>query len=83
MTFESKIRRVLSVCPGSVTSGKRSRKRNKQVGGVSTSMHLLGLAKDIVLDDRARDFWLFKALCKRLKLFVLDEGDHIHVQEIL
>jgi len=83
MTFESKVRRVLLVCPGSVTSGKRSRKRNAAVGGVSNSMHLLDLAKDIVLDDRKRDRFLFARLCKRLRLWILDEGDHIHVQEIL
>jgi len=82
MTFESKVRRVLLVCPGSVTSGKRSRKRNARVGGVRNSMHLLDLAKDVVLDTRA-DAKLFMQLCKRLKLWTLDEGNHIHVQEIV
>jgi len=63
----------------SVTSWFRSKKRNTYVGGVDNSMHLYGLAVDVVLDD-PEDTKAFKQACWRLKLKCLDEGDHLHVQ---
>ncbi len=81
MRFEYKVRAILNVCPGRKTSGLRSREHNKRVGGVFASTHLLDLAKDIVLDDKRKDGKLFKALCNRMKLVCIDEGDHFHVHE--
>ena len=39
--------------------------------------------QDVVLDDYLRDKVKFMAVAERLGLWCLDEGDHIHVQEIL
>jgi Peptidase M15 len=58
---------------------KRSEKRNTQVGGAGLSWHKYGLAADVVLDD-AGDKAGFIERAKKLFPFVLDEGDHIHVQ---
>jgi len=63
----------------SVTSWIRSPKRNRAKGGSSNSRHLLGLAVDVVLDNKS-DKYQFKKECTRLGLKWLDEGDHIHVQ---
>ena len=65
---------------GSMTSGVRSKQRNASVGGAGLSWHVAGLACDVVLDDPGRkgDF------IQRAKAydfpFILDEGDHIHLQ---
>ena len=65
---------------GSMTSGVRSEKRNAQVGGAGLSWHVAGLACDVVLDDWGRK----AAFIQRAKAygfpFILDEGDHLHVQ---
>jgi hypothetical protein len=63
----------------SETSGWRTAKRNKMVGGMPTSKHLNGFAVDCVLDDpaHANDF---KVAIKAVGLSFLDEKDHIHVQ---
>jgi hypothetical protein len=63
----------------SETSGRRSEKRNKAVGGSENSRHLLMCARDVVLDDEA-DTSSFKVDAQRLNLTVIDEGDHLHVQ---
>ncbi len=81
MRFEDKVRAILFVCPGSVTSWIRSPSRNKLVGGATNSRHLLGLAVDIVLDDRASDLAIFKKCAEQLDLWLLDETDHIHIHE--
>ena len=80
MRFEDKIR-CLALCFNlSVTSWIRSRKRNADVGGVADSRHLLGLAVDVVLDDPGtREH--FTKMATQLKLEVIDEGNHLHVQE--
>ena len=63
----------------SVTSWIRSTKHNGRVGGKSGSMHLLGLAVDVVLDDPDQtDFFILA--CNRIGLMALNEKDHIHVQ---
>ena len=63
----------------SVTSWIRSEIRNKEVGGLATSYHLLGLAVDVVLDSPADKAGFIKD-AKRLGLDVIDEGDHVHVE---
>lgn len=82
MTFEEKIRALSLATPFSVTSWMRTASRNRKVGGAKNSMHLLGLAVDVVLDE-ASDLSLLKAMAKRLKLWVLVERDHVHLQEII
>lgn len=65
---------------GSMTSGVRSEKRNAQVGGAGLSWHVTGLACDVVLDDPAKK----AAFIQRGKMYgfpyILDEGDHVHLQ---
>ena len=63
----------------SVTSWIRSPKHNEKVGGVRNSMHLLGLAVDVILDDWSETDVFIKA-CKRIGLLAITEGDHIHIQ---
>jgi uncharacterized protein YcbK (DUF882 family) len=63
----------------SVTSWIRSKKHNVQVDGSNNSRHLLGLAVDIILDDKEEIFRL-KADAIRMNLIVVNEGDHLHVQ---
>jgi len=82
MRFEDKITVLLLAYPGSITSWIRSKSRNTLVGGANNSLHLLGLAVDIVLDS-VGDKADFKIMAQRLNLWVLDEGDHLHVQEVL
>ena len=73
------VQHLCLVFEGSVTSGRRTQKRNKLVGGVEHSLHLVGLAADIVLDEPSKHGELLEA-CGRLGLRAIDEGDHIHVQ---
>lgn len=65
---------------GSVSSWIRSSKHNKAVGGVPLSLHKVGLAVDVILDEptdavKAR----FIEACEKAGLKALDEGNHIHV----
>ena len=65
----------------SETSGLRTAKRNKAVGGNKNSRHLLGLAVDVVLDDMGkgpREALIADA--RRMGLVAVYEGDHIHLQ---
>jgi uncharacterized protein YcbK (DUF882 family) len=80
MRFEDKIRLLAVLFPLSVTSWLRSRKHNEQVGGVTNSRHLLGLAVDVVLDDTTQTAE-FRVLAIQLGLQVIIEEDHVHVQE--
>ncbi len=82
MTFDERFRALTGAFECSVTSGKRSASRNVQVGGVTNSLHLADLARDVVLDNLS-DVVQFEALAIRLKMWVLIENDHIHVQENL
>jgi len=84
MTFPSKVSALAAAYPLSVTSWYRSVKRNNMphIRGAKNSLHLVGLAVDVVLDDR-KQAKVFIGMAKRLKLWTLNEGDHIHVQEII
>lgn len=77
--FNDRIDSALSLYSGSVTSARRSAQHNKNVGGHPRSLHLCGLAVDIVL-DQTQNIGHFINLCERLELKAIDEGDHIHVQ---
>jgi len=80
MRFEDKIRCLALLFDLSVTSWIRSRAHNSNLGGVSDSRHLLGLAVDIVLDDN-RETADFRIHAVSLGLQVIHEPDHLHVQE--
>lgn len=65
----------------SVTSWFRTEARNALVGGLPKSMHLKGLAIDIVLDPNVslKDF---KADADMLGLYVYNSGDCLHIYEL-
>jgi hypothetical protein len=63
----------------SVTSWWRSAKHNAAVGGAPTSLHVKGLAVDVVLDP-GEDKAEFLQSVHDVGLHYLDEGDHIHIQ---
>ena len=63
--------------PGTaLTSWWRSPERNTAVGGAPQSQHLYGLAVDAV----PRDFDAFMADARRIGLYAVDEGNHVHLQ---
>lgn len=66
---------------GSVTSWCRSVERNREVGGVPRSAHLVGLAVDVVYDGASpgpeADHFLGAHGLKRLP-----EGDHDHIMPL-
>jgi hypothetical protein len=66
---------------GSVTSGGRSPDRNRQVGGVPNSSHLLDLGADLVHDGRMPADQR-ETLARGLGLTLIVEGDHDHLQPI-
>lgn len=66
---------------GSVTSWLRSPTRNKNVGGDQNSLHLYGLAVDVVFDDQVGKFQAM-AYAKRAGLSMLDEETHVHFQAV-
>lgn len=80
MEFAEKIFHLAAAFSFSVTSWIRSAARNKAVGGVADSRHLVGLAVDVVLDEGQEKAAFLKA-AGSLGLQVIDEGDHLHVQE--
>lgn len=71
---------IVSKFNGSVTSGRRSKKHNDDVGGHPNSRHLYGWAIDVVLDNPV-DTLTFVAECERQGLKAINESDHIHVQK--
>ena len=81
MTFSDKVLALCLIYDCSETSGFRTEKRNKAVGGVPNSRHKVGLGRDIVLDVPVRTEEVCRA-ARRLGLWVLVEDDHIHLQEL-
>lgn len=76
------LEKVLYLCEEyscSVTSWIRTDKRNNRVKGVKDSLHLKGLAVDVVLDN-SRRFKKFVKAAKILGLDVIRENDHIHLE---
>ena len=80
MNFEDKIRCLRLLYNFSVTSWIRTRGRNTAVGGAANSRHLLGLAVDVVFDNRDEEV-PFVETALTLDLQCIREGDHLHVQE--
>lgn len=76
--------RILCVCAlhdCSTTSGIRTAKRNRSVGGAATSKHRIGWADDLVPDDMSKASRLAVVKTARaLGMIAVDEGDHIHIQ---
>jgi len=65
----------------STTSGFRSTKHNRDVGGVPFSPHRLGRGMDVVYDDlNTQSDPARIEVAKRLGLKLLAEGDHDHLQ---
>lgn len=60
------------------TSWWRSAQANARVGGNEYSQHLLGLAIDLVAEDKPAATAAFE----RMGFIVIDEGDHLHVQTL-
>lgn len=58
-----------------ITSWWRSFKKNQDVGGVGNSLHMIGLAWDIVpvTNENAE-------ILRSAGLKVINEGDHLHAQ---
>ncbi len=65
----------------STTSGQRTLKHNKAVGGVANSAHLFGRARDVVYDTPPDSTACVEA-GKRLGIRVIIEGDHHHLQPL-
>jgi len=74
--FTSHLNNALQGHRGSITSWWRDRRNNEIHGGQEFSQHLVGLALDLDVQDTNR----LIADLRREGLFVLDEGDHVHVQ---
>lgn len=77
--FAQNISTLLALHPGSILSWIRSSAWNTEVGGHPRSMHLVGLAVDIVPDPDTNmgDLIIF---AERLGLNAINEGGHVHVQ---
>jgi len=70
---------ILSHTQGSVTSWIRSPGHNAAHGGSTASLHLLGLALDVVFPTAAT-MARAKLLAKAEGIHYLDERDHVHFQ---
>src|SRR5688572_15015308 len=70
-----------AIFAASQTSGQRTIKHNKAVGGVPNSAHLFGLARDVVYDTPP-DKDMRVSMGARLGLRVIVEGDHDHIQPL-
>jgi predicted Fe-Mo cluster-binding NifX family protein len=83
--FVARARRALdhSAGPGqwTVTSWYRSHATNERVGGVAASQHLVGTAFDVVVPP-GRSARAVAALRAEGFAYVVDEGDHIHAQQL-
>lgn len=80
--FNEKIMMICMKHNCSVTSGYRTEKRNRMVGGHPDSQHLLGLAADIVPDDwDSADDIVFD--CHRMGLIAIVEKTHVHIQALI
>ena len=62
-----------------LTSQWRTPKRNAEVGGVPNSQHVIGTAGDFVVPAQHKPAFIEQA--SALGYEVIDEGDHVHVEE--
>ena len=77
--FISKVAAICSKHNCSVTSWIRTHQRNENVGGKSDSLHLWGLAIDIVPDDW-KDLQNILTAIRNGKLHYKVHKGHIHIQ---
>ena len=64
----------------SMTSSRRTAKRNASVGGATKSQHLTGQAWDVVPDDPSPErYKLVESKFKAAGFYTLLESDHLHV----
>jgi murein endopeptidase len=79
--FAEAVAQYCRLTGASVTSWWRTPSRNRQVGGVPHSAHLVGLAVDVVYDapppQTERQNW-----ARRLGLKLIAENDHDHLQPL-
>ena len=80
LEFLEKIDDIVSRFNGSITSWRRSKKHNDEIGGHPNSRHLYGWAVDVVLDN-SEDTLSFINECERQRLKAINESSHIHVQK--
>lgn len=64
-----------------ITSGPRSIDWNAKVGGLPTSMHLVGLGADMA-GVHPDQFPAVKTMAQRIGILALDESYHIHLQPL-
>jgi hypothetical protein len=81
LTFVGALMIFCRMTDGSVTSWGRTKKHNKDVGGVARSAHRAFLGADVVYDvpiaeEEATDY------AERLGLRLIREGDHDHLQPL-
>lgn len=77
--FAAAVEVLLAASGGYVSSGFRTRHRNRIVGGALRSQHTLGLAVDLVdVRDRER----LDAAARALGLRAIGEPRHVHVQAL-
>ena len=79
VTFLLHVHTIAGAFGGSVTSWLRSTKHNAAVGGKLGSLHLVGLAVDLIFDDPAQKAHAAHYFA-RAGLWTINEGDHLHVQ---
>lgn len=87
VAFDAKKRQLEARYPNmSATSGRRSRLRNKEVGGRDESKHLIGMAQDYAFDDTLSTEEIMEIFqyCKSIGLWYdyhnVDTGFHLHTQ---
>lgn len=62
-----------------INSQWRTSKRNAEVGGVKNSQHLIGTAGDFSVPDDQKEAFISQA--RDIGYEVIDEGDHVHLEE--
>lgn len=63
------------------TSGYRAPLSNEKVGGKLFSSHQYWVGRDLILEP-GEFLEVFKESATRVKLVVVDEGDHLHLQPL-
>jgi uncharacterized protein YcbK (DUF882 family) len=79
--FLATIQDILKTYKGSVTSWQRSPAHNHHVGGSPHSLHLLGLAVDVLFDS-PQDKQAAIKLATTWGIHYLDEQTHVHFQAL-
>jgi hypothetical protein len=71
--------RLMADVPFVITSGLRSKEKNKEMGGIENSAHLKGLACDIKCENSTQAFYIIKgAIVAGFKRIGIGKG-HIHL----